>query len=132
MARCTAATRSAHWRSAAWHRPTRTACAAGRSPMSRRWSAPISGRPEYSRLMARQAALRAVVLAALALVLLAAPAAAQTVGSTKTTAAPTTPTDPNAAVPVPHMSKGPTRPRPPGVEGQKIAQRKPGHPQEHA
>jgi hypothetical protein len=82
--------------------------------------------------MARQAALRAVVLAALALVLLAAPAAAQTVGSTKTTAAPTTPTDPNAAVPVPDMSKAPTGRRLTGVEVQKIAERNPVYRKEHA
>ena len=34
--RCTAATHSARLRSAAWPRPTPTACAAGRSPTSRR------------------------------------------------------------------------------------------------
>src|SRR3954468_14415915 len=82
--------------------------------------------------MARQAALRAVVLAALALALLAAPAPAQTVGSAKTTPTSTTQTDPNAAVPVPDMTKPPPGRRLTGVEVQKIAERNPVYRKEHA
>src|SRR3954465_14807719 len=81
--------------------------------------------------MARQAALRAVALAALALALLAAPAAAQTVGSAKTTATSTTQTDPNAAVPVPDMTKAPAGRRLTGVQVQKIAERNPVYIKEH-
>src|SRR3954447_6672321 len=80
--------------------------------------------------MARQAALRAVALAALALALLAAPAPAQTVGSAKTTATSTTQTDPNAAVPVPDMTKPPTGRRLTGVQVQKIAERNPVYQRE--
>jgi hypothetical protein len=81
--------------------------------------------------MARQAALRAVALAALALALLAAPAAAQTVGPAKTTATSTTQTDPNAAVPVPDMTKPPAGRRLTGVEVQKIAERNAVYRREH-
>src|SRR4051812_27651821 len=81
--------------------------------------------------MARQAALRAVALAALALALLAAPAAGQTVGPAKTTATSTTQTDPNAAVPVPDMTKAPTGRRLTGVQVQKIAERNPVYQREH-
>jgi Glycosyltransferase family 87 len=81
--------------------------------------------------MARQAALRAVALAALALALLAAPAAGQTVGPAKTTATSTTQTDPNAAVPVPDMTKPPTGRRLTGVQVQKIAERNPVYQREH-
>ncbi len=86
--------------------------------------------------MLRQAALRAVALAALALVLLAAVAAAapaQTVGSaTSTTTTATTETDPNAAVPVPDMTKPPAGRRLTGTEVQRIAERNPVYIKEHA
>jgi hypothetical protein len=96
--------------------------------------------------MARQAALRAVALAALALLLLAglaapapAPAApiatlptttaAATAGATATargpTATTTTASDPNAAVPVPDMSKAPAGYRLTGLQVQAIGQRNP-------
>src|SRR3954469_6361682 len=81
--------------------------------------------------MFRHAALRAAALAALALALLAAPAAGQTVGPAKTTATSTTQTDPNAAVPVPDMTKPPTGRRLTGVQVQKIAERNPVYQREH-
>jgi hypothetical protein len=82
--------------------------------------------------MARQAALRAVALAALAVALLAVPAQAQTVGSAKAPpATATTQTDPNAAVPVPDMTKAPTGRRLTGVQVQKIAERNPVYVKEH-
>src|SRR4051794_284826 len=100
--------------------------------------------------MARQAARRAVGLAALALVLLAglaAPALAApivtlpttgapgTAGSTATARAPTTTTttaaDPNAAVPVPDMGKAPAGYRLTGLQVQAIAQRNPTYITEH-
>jgi hypothetical protein len=74
--------------------------------------------------MARQAALRAVALTALALALLVAPAQAQTV-RTVPSATSTTQTDPNAAVPVPDMTKPPAGRRLSGVQVQKIAERNP-------
>src|SRR3954454_1996259 len=82
--------------------------------------------------MFRQAALRAAALAALALALLAAPAAGQTVGPAKTTATSTTQTDPNAAVPVPNMTKPPAGRRLTGVQVQKIAERNPLYLKERA
>src|SRR3954468_5032729 len=81
--------------------------------------------------MFRQAALRAVALAALALALLAAPAAGQTVGAAKTTPTSTTQTDPNAAVPVPDMTKAPAGRRLTGVQVEKIAERNPVYVNEH-
>src|SRR4051812_13369350 len=82
--------------------------------------------------MARQAALRAVALAALAVALLAVPAQAQTAGSAKAPpATATTQTDPNAAVPVPDMTKAPTGRRLTGVQVQKIAERNPVYIKEH-
>src|SRR3954447_2109153 len=84
--------------------------------------------------MLRQAALRAVVLAALALVLLAALAAAapaQTVRPATSTTT-TTQTDPNAAVPVPDMTKPPTGRRLTGTQVQKIAEHNPVYIEEHA
>jgi len=82
--------------------------------------------------MARQAALRAVALAALAVALLAVPAQAQTAGSAKAPpATATTQTDPNAAVPVPDMTKAPTGRRLTGVQVQKIAERNPVYVKEH-
>src|SRR3954454_5660614 len=82
--------------------------------------------------MARQAALRAVALAALAVALLAVPAQAQTAGSAKAPpATATTQTDPNAAVPVPDMTKAPTGRRLTGVQVQKIAERNPVYVNEH-
>src|SRR3954466_99508 len=95
--------------------------------------------------MARQAALRAAGLAALALVLLtgfAAPALAvpivtlpTTPGATATargpTATTTTAADPNAAVPVPDMSKAPAGYRLTGLQVQAIAQRNPTYIAEH-
>src|SRR4051794_33346673 len=83
--------------------------------------------------MARQAALRAVALAALAVALLAVPAQAQTAGSAKAPpATATTPTDPNAAVPVMDMTKAPTGRRLTGTQVQKIAERNPVYRREHA
>src|SRR4051795_3404 len=83
--------------------------------------------------MARQAALRAVALAALAVALLAVPAGAQTVGPAKAPpATATTQTDPNAAVPVPDMTKAPTGRRLTGVQVQKIAEHNPVYIEEHA
>src|SRR3954463_9791149 len=83
--------------------------------------------------MARQAALRAVALAALAVALLAVPARAQPAGAAKAPpATATTQTDPNAAVPVPDMTKAPTGRRLTGVEVQKIAERTPVYRKEHA
>jgi len=84
--------------------------------------------------MLRQAALRAVVLAALALVLLAALAAAapaQTVRPATSTTT-TTHTDPNAAVPVPDLTKPPTGRRLTGTQVQKIAEHNPVYIEEHA
>jgi len=84
--------------------------------------------------MLRQAALRAVVLAALALVLLAALAAAapaQTVRPATSTTT-TTQTDPNAAVPVPDLTKPPTGRRLTGTQVQKIAEHNPVYIEEHA
>jgi glycosyl transferase family 87 len=90
--------------------------------------------------MARQAALRAVVMTALALGLLAgraAPAPAQTVASSKspattTATTATTPTDPNAAVPVPDMNAVPAGRRLKGTQAQRIAERNPVYRAEHA
>src|SRR5690349_21496789 len=84
--------------------------------------------------MARQAALRAVALAALCLMLLAlaVPASAQTIAAAKKPAATTTTqTDPNAAVPVPDMTKAPDGRRLTGVQVQKIAERNPVYIKEH-
>src|SRR3954454_14483701 len=95
--------------------------------------------------MARQAALRAAGLAALALVLLtgfATPALAApivtlptTPGATATgpaaTATTTTEADPNAAVPIPDMSKPPAGYRLTGLQVQAIAQRNPTYIAEH-
>jgi hypothetical protein len=100
--------------------------------------------------MARQAALRAVALAALALALVAGLAAsasaapivtlptsptAATAGATATARAPTatttTASDPNAAVPVPDMSKPPTGYRLTGFQVQAIAQRNRTYIAEH-
>src|SRR3954466_9145088 len=81
--------------------------------------------------MFRQAAPSSAALPALALALLAAPAAGQTVGPAKTTATSTTQTDPNAAVPVPDMTKAPTGRRLTGVPVQKIAARNPVYQPEH-
>src|SRR3954464_8539308 len=104
--------------------------------------------------MARQAALRAVALAALAPALLAAPAPAgplggpagtaplgalprtsATAGATATTPTPTatatTASDPNAAVPVPDMGKAPDGYRLTGLQVQAIAQRNPTYIAEH-
>src|SRR4051795_8031745 len=81
--------------------------------------------------MARQAALRAVALAALALALLVAPASGQTVGSAKLPSTSTTQTDPNAAIPVPDMTQAPTGRRLTGVQVQKIAERNPVYVKEH-
>src|SRR5690349_3340506 len=85
--------------------------------------------------MARQAALRAVALAALAVGLIlpaAAPAGAQTVGSSATTTTATTRTDPNAAVPVPRMDEVPTGRRLTGNQVQAIAERNPVYRAERA
>jgi hypothetical protein len=84
--------------------------------------------------MLGQGALRAVALAALALALLAAPAAAQTVApaSTATSATSTTQADPNAAVPVPDMTKPPAGRRLAGTEVQRIAERNPVYIKERA
>jgi|tagenome__1003787_1003787.scaffolds.fasta_scaffold20926817_2 hypothetical protein len=81
--------------------------------------------------MARQAALRAVALAALALALLVAPASAQTVGSGKLPSTSTTQTDPNAAIPVPDMTQAPAGRRLTGVQVEKIAERNPVYVKEH-
>jgi hypothetical protein len=81
--------------------------------------------------MPGQAALRAVALAALALALLAAPAAAQTVGPAPS-ATSTTQSDPNAAVPVPDMTKPPAGRRLAGTEVQRIAERNPVYIKERA
>src|SRR3954469_635676 len=95
--------------------------------------------------MARQAALRAAGLAALALVLLtgfAAPALAAPIVTLPTTggataagrgptATTTTAADPNAAVPVPDMSKPPAGYRLSGLQVQAIAQRNPTYIAEH-
>src|SRR3954447_9796316 len=81
--------------------------------------------------MLRQAALRAVAFATLALVLLAAPACAQTVAP-QTSTTTTTQTDPNAAVPVPDMTKPPTGRRLTGTQVQRIAERNPVYRREHA
>src|SRR4051812_29315395 len=81
--------------------------------------------------MLRQAALRAVVLAALALVLLAALAAAAP-AQTVRPATTTTQTDPNAAVPVPDLTKPPTGRRLTGTQVQKIAEHNPVYIEEHA
>jgi hypothetical protein len=80
--------------------------------------------------MPRRAALRAVALAALAVVLLAglaAPARAQTPGSSNTgsTTTATTQTDPNAPVPVPRMDQAPPGRRLTGEQVQRIAERNP-------
>ncbi|MEA2382158.1 MAG: hypothetical protein QOH72_2129 [Solirubrobacteraceae bacterium] len=90
--------------------------------------------------MLRPAALRAVALAALAVVLptvcAAAPAPAQTVGASKpaasTTTTATTRTDPNAAVPVPDMHVAPAGRRLTGTRVQRIAERNPVYEREHA
>jgi hypothetical protein len=84
--------------------------------------------------MARQAALRAVALAALCLALLAlaVPASAQTIATAKKPVpTATTQTDPNAAVPVPDMTKPPDGRRLSGVQVQKIAERNPVYVKEH-
>src|SRR5689334_9413713 len=99
--------------------------------------------------MARQAALRATRLVALAVVLLgglAAQAAAAPIAPLPTTSAaasasatatgvtaPTTTTaaDPNAAVPVPDMGKAPPGYRLTGLEVQAIAERHPTYIAEH-
>src|SRR3954449_901841 len=81
--------------------------------------------------MARQAALRAVALAALGLALLGAPASGQTVGSAKLPSTSTTQTDPNAAIPVPDMTQAPAGRRLTGVQVEKIAERNPVYVKEH-
>jgi hypothetical protein len=78
-------------------------------------------------LMSRHAALRAVAVAAVAIVLLAGlagPALAQTTGAQPTTTTTTT-TDPNAAVPVPRMDVPPEGRRRTGRQVQRIAERVP-------